>query len=727
MKKYVLAFASNTNQLDQFNSVLRQFSGQEYIVQTLYIDIFNNTFNLACLPAIIDEFRDKNKEIDRVIIVSNIRQIIFTWYRLYNDLVDDFIYVIDREMDIINNGAFMDFLRQLSEFKSIENDVLEGKIYLNINFDNYPEILPFLITGSNYAYFEDFKFFDYNSWEPKSRVNKCYQYNGMIYSSTQDFDPNKDVTVVMDNLTLADDFSVDNMVAYPYIFIYMQIQAANLKLNMWTYAKNYTNSPYKSRIYNDILSYINSGRVSFLERMYFLSLAVVLEPEDDVLSQLLLHALIDDREHMDYHYHVLYNFEFYFANNHLPKYEGYYKDFALEIKRLSQFYTKDLPITKLLPSPNQRIAFHVDQLIETFHSPSKMIMDYVLKIHQLYPQYEIRIFVEENFALKTDNVCLCYYYFSDRSEKMKDNTIEYLRDNNIHVYYSNTEKCKRDRTRDIIEKIVDFNPDCIITTSNISLAIAKLYELYPIVYVDMGGFLSTCPADIYLFSNPDVIVDQNKKFNLIDDEIIVHYQGGIDFPAPVGIKTRSDYNLTEEQFVMVTVGSRLDVDLNEAFIAEICNFLMKHHDAVWLVVGSRPIPIFAELYQDLLDSQQICTLIFEKDLMGLYGICDVYVNPVRSGGGVSIIWAMERGLPIITLNDPENIALVYLGAENAIGNETGHYGLALERHYLDQDFRREIGNKMHERTKQFSLDSAMENLIKYAEQAREHFSQRASL
>ena len=97
--------------------------------------------------------------------------------------------------------------------------------------------------------------------------------------------------------------------------------------------------------------------------------------------------------------------------------------------------------------------------------------------------------------------------------------------------------------------------------------------------------------------------------------------------------------------------------------------------------------------------------------MGLYKICDVYVNPIRMGGGTSIAWAMRQGLPIAILDVPADI-VPRIGRENLIKGGYKELAEYLRTLYLKPDVREKIGKKMIERTNLSSKKESVKDILR---------------
>lgn len=112
------------------------------------------------------------------------------------------------------------------------------------------------------------------------------------------------------------------------------------------------------------------------------------------------------------------------------------------------------------------------------------------------------------------------------------------------------------------------------------------------------------------------------------------------------IFSRKELGISEDKFVLVVVGTRLQFDITDQFmemLQKVCTEgcyvifagIMDNHSELM-----KKYPIVAEnsLFKG-----------YCEDMLALMEICDLYVNPDRYGGGFSVIEAFSKGVPGIYL------------------------------------------------------------------------------
>jgi hypothetical protein len=121
---------------------------------------------------------------------------------------------------------------------------------------------------------------------------------------------------------------------------------------------------------------------------------------------------------------------------------------------------------------------------------------------------------------------------------------------------------------------------------------------------------------------------------------------------------KQDFDLPEEAFVYVVVGNRLGFELDSAFMDLVRNIADADERNHVLFVGSEFKVQSVLTQQGLSQHTRIRGVNFQADLRGFYSLCDVYLNPNRSGGGVSAQIAMAEHLSVLTLNYGDVSALL---------------------------------------------------------------------
>ena len=676
-----------------------------------------------------------DSQAERIVVCSNVREIIFSWYRCYNHLVHDFVYVIDEfNSDLLVHKKEYAFFQQLFNFAGIGEEEVNGRIYLNIGPQNCHKLSSFLFQNLNFKYFARLDSFDFVSVPKKNTIQKQkeYFYKGYVYAFESN-DPGKLVSRIHLDPKSQHSFTLKevlaNLIEQPDIlFLYLHEllrsknpNATSIALHCFELLRN-KELEERRRFQIDFLNYMNEAKITFGYRLFFLSLLVMLRVKGSRLLNEIMETLTNDVKHLKYHYPMIANISFYRSRDLLVGDYQFYSASRKEIEKLADYMNSAPDSFPKLMRKKKRIAFLVDQLLSLQHSPTKVTLDYIINICKADPEYEIGLFVEDNFNSCPEEIIVPYSYSAVDSWRLSAEHKKHLQGFPVIIKYSDSNQSKTQRVRSMVQEIVQFEPEVLITTSDISLSREILYPYFPVVYFSMGGFNFSTLADAYLQVNLKEAIDFYKQFPTIKPEFIHEFKYGLDLPKPKKRIKREDLGFSQDDCIMVTVGNRLDAELDEEFIANICQKVQQKANLKWLIVGEAKLKYLTENYKELL-GEKIIRLNYEKDLMALYDICDMYINPRRHGGGISIAMAMDRGLPVVIFSNPSD-GLSYVGEKNGVGHDYCSYLNEIDKLYSDPDYRAQKANQVKERISTFSMRSSVDNLLEINNIARDRYYQR---
>jgi len=744
--KVLIAVVSSDVNHEKLEDILTQFEHVGYRVH-VFDKIEEQVELMIDLSTVINYVKDIEKEIERIVILSNISEFIFSWYRCYNSLADDFIYYLDEctnyeNIAIIEKIPNVDFYEQLYNFNGIAQEENQGKIYLTIDFTNFRRVYYFLLVNNNFQFFDDYRNFNFEQSNKKIITNKCYRYKGSEYQFITSQDTSNKNIVVIDPENSFQGFRFDEescMVwrLHYHLIVYLMISIDEMLENdpskrdtmllMIFQNIKLQDDNAKNYLYRCFTAYFGEINILFYTKIRFISLLVALGVKENIYYT-IMQLLLDDHQHIEKHYPLLVSSLRYHSQEGILYYKNIYHDREQELTKIINFYNENMVVNFLPMRKKNRIIIHVTQLLVLQHSPTLWTLNYAKYLKKYYPEYEIQIFVDDIFLYHSNEVAFPYVVFSEPSIKMREIHEEFLKELDITIYYSDYTKGRRERLQEDLEQIYNFSPDIILGLSTeFSIIRGILYDNYPIIDLTLGGLSNSQYADVFMHSYEQSNLEQecntynyNRK-NLSEGKV-VRYQIGLDFPEPHKKLTREEYNISQEDFVMITVGNRLDGEIDDSFIDMICSLLTDKPNVKWVIVGKANLFYLKEKYSILVE-QQIVFINFEDELAALYRICDIYINPFRKTGGYSGAMAMNQELPVVTLNELSDV-MTYVGVENSVVN-IEEYIIEVNRLYEDASYRTVKGKLMKQRIEQkFSFKNAVDNLVYCFGKALDQFNKR---
>ena len=212
------------------------------------------------------------------------------------------------------------------------------------------------------------------------------------------------------------------------------------------------------------------------------------------------------------------------------------------------------------------------------------------------------------------------------------------------------------KLQEYLDKVDAFCPDVVILYADNRMPISYVMsKYYPVVHIPTKRFVSSMFFHTFLpyASKEKCLSDNNVFHSLIEDRIYTCPGDGIPFMGYLDQRkyNRRNFGLTENDFVIVTVGLRLEQELTTDLVSSMVKLLERNVRVKWLLVY-RNEPEQVLEYEDLIRSGRIVMRGWEENLPALYEICDAYLNPEREGGGVSLRLAMRAGLPVVSKDVP---------------------------------------------------------------------------
>jgi len=203
--------------------------------------------------------------------------------------------------------------------------------------------------------------------------------------------------------------------------------------------------------------------------------------------------------------------------------------------------------------------------------------------------------------------------------------------------------------RNIIHKIRQLKPSFIFSIGNGSITADLCGNIVP--EASIGVAFSLLPTTMATFSVIGKTLSEQEWDNYLKKgysrESIIESTFTFELLPKKMSFTRKEFGIPENDFVLVTVGIRLDTEIDDTYIKNIITTFKWGTHIVFAGYFER-YASYCEKYPEL---KEHSTFIgYCNDILALMEICDLYVNPKRLGGGFSIIEAFHEGKPGVTID-----------------------------------------------------------------------------
>jgi len=203
------------------------------------------------------------------------------------------------------------------------------------------------------------------------------------------------------------------------------------------------------------------------------------------------------------------------------------------------------------------------------------------------------------------------------------------------------------RWEDMLLSVGKFDPDLVMFVGLNSPFLAPLFATRPILGLCVHSTPPMAAVDVWLTADQALAGKSSTVWGPAIAPSFGHYHPYRVKLKPAGADVaRGPLGARDDAIILITVGARLQREIEGEWAERMVALLKRHPDVQWLLVGgtgTRPTALAA------LPAEQVIALAHRDDLRAVLRCCDIYVNPPRVGGGFSVAEAMAEGLPAAAL------------------------------------------------------------------------------
>ncbi|MEC2077308.1 hypothetical protein [Metabacillus fastidiosus] len=726
--KILLNLFTNDMREEDFTKLSQPFESEEYAIfnfqfslSEYYLEIIDTVLNYLCTEENIFPYKSK------IVLQSNVSNLMIAWYRLYNDVIDDFVIINHNMVSFTSNSSVEKlFVDQLTSFSALEQEKCHSRLYYRYSEPIIPTFLELFIKNYQYNLLKPFEELMLNEFFEKRKIEKEYRFKNQRYRRESAGEYVDRVIDLNKRREFQNNIQI-NEIAHPagYFFTFhyiinlspSDIQQAEAALML----KQKMSVKDQKKVTEYTLNYLSVARskLPFQQVVNFYTFLILLGVNKSIIKE-LFNYLKEDHNHIDYYYVLLTNILFFISKSGQEEHECYFQD-RVEIMRKLKSYYRDSEKIKYERLDNHLVIV-VGQLLGYNHAPTKIAIDYANYLVKYDPGIKIKIIVEDMFNYSPNELFFVNRYSSANSANLSDNH-KCLLHPSIEVYYSDSDLFRKQRLKNDIKAITSFKPQWILKIgAPDSLVVDQLYDYYPVTSFSMAGAEYSEFIDIAFSGRTveKVLLERTKKG--VSNGTYQYYQHnpGLEFKERENVIDRKSYNLKQSDFIIVTVGNRLDVEMDELFIMGMKEILSNNTNVKWLIVGLEQHKLISLNFGRHIE--QVKFIKYAQNLMDIYFICDMYANPFRSGGGISVAMAMHAKLPIAN-EEGANDANVYI--PNGKAQNRSDYFDYIVRLTKDRNFyvrERDIFHQTIE--KRFGFESAVRHVRELLAKSEKNFIKR---
>lgn len=321
-------------------------------------------------------------------------------------------------------------------------------------------------------------------------------------------------------------------------------------------------------------------------------------------------------------------------------------------KQIQNEFESNLKVRKNIRERNTDVVLvTIQQFLGIGHAPSKTLLDRAYCLKNNMHKKVIIINTAEMFGgarIKGFNML-----YGNYDESLNDKEFVEYNGEKFPFMQFEQDTPNVETTELLCDYVEKLKPSYIINIGKESLMIEQLRRLVPVLNINtVPSQIAMSSATVQMVGESMVIDDSVKELlsilNRNENNII---KGRFTSSLPIKkthIYSKKMIGVPEDVFVISIIGTRLDNEMNDAFLAMLNRVLS---DDVWVVIIGK-MDSYSELLQEKYPNiKKYSTYLgMQSDVLAILEQCDLYINPPRRGGGTSVIEAMYMGLPVVSLN-----------------------------------------------------------------------------
>ena len=400
------------------------------------------------------------------------------------------------------------------------------------------------------------------------------------------------------------------------------------------------------RFYRDLLEIMGGDEVLYcmiLSTLYALTNdAKAIISIEDVLANKNVDAFWADN--------ILAQISYIRFVNNIP---ASYKKSRLINQRLLHNYLNNYPVTySYIPYEDRntkRIIVETNTLLGPNHAPTYIVLE-LCKSLQMDYGYEIFLVVNRVESMKEG--AEQYWYeqiqFNYNSDMENEFLLEYEGAKIRGFQFEWNKECLPSRNA-VLDLVDRWKPLCVFHVGAYSYRHDIYKEQTTLISMPCNaGFIVSEAQALFSYMNDNseymkeavkYIQEQGQFMKSVDN-----------FGNPkVEIKnqyTKTDFGLPEDAFAACIVGNRLNEEMSDEFIHMLESIGKDKKELYLAIIGECRKDFFSSEFAD-----RVVYLGYQSNLPDVLNVMDLFVNPIRKGGGGGANFSLQVGVPVITVRD----------------------------------------------------------------------------
>lgn len=334
---------------------------------------------------------------------------------------------------------------------------------------------------------------------------------------------------------------------------------------------------------------------------------------------------------------------------------------------------------------NNTVLVTISPMIGDSHGPTRVMINFVYYLQKLGYNVVCLSTCIRNLQMYYLNELFCLNVQNARfieTGKFNINALD-VEINGYNICYDHPDFIEQiNCTLELIESV---NPQFILDIGGANFITELISDKYRILVDPTSSDLPiTTASGIFV---PDSFEKEKINiFNSLKEENQCLYR--LDFFYKCREKCelidRNEVGLSNDDFVVLVVGNRLDVEFDNKMIDVLEQIMAIDNKIKALFIGE--CEILKNKINKKNESNRYIFIGYTDRFRETIGLGDVFLNPPRVGGGTSAYYAMEKRVPVISLAGCDVISM---SSDEFICESVGKMPEIVSKYFYDKDFMEE--------------------------------------
>lgn len=355
----------------------------------------------------------------------------------------------------------------------------------------------------------------------------------------------------------------------------------------------------------------------------------------------------------------------------------------------------------------KRIVLVTEHILSSAHAPTKIVSTIASILQKL--GYEILLFLCPCDDVLPEDLWFQVYRMNSLPMLVKMPMRMYYKDQEIMGYQINMYQRNMKEYHMMLSIIRAWNPMFVFDLGTINPVVDLVNRFTTLVVLEMSILCPVSEGDILVrLGREEEALEQEYAAALLEHQTQIFMEENLPVLVNEACETcpRAELGLPEERFLIAIVGNRLDLDIDDAFITIMGTILERLPNADFVMIGE--VSGLESKLAEGIYKERVYFLGYLDNLMEAYGSLDLYLNPVRYGGGFSSAMALIAGLPVVTL---PNCDVAYNVGDEFVVPDVDEMIQIVERYATNQVFYQEK-KTLARSYQEINTDAKMEAYVK---------------